>query len=578
MERTRPIYTEKARCQDCYKCLRNCPVKAIRVEHESATVMADRCIYCGMCVASCPVGAKKVRDDMGRLRLLFRSKARVWASLAPSWVAEFKGLGVGRMVAALRALGFTGVSETALGAQEVSAACAAMLSVGEPRLHLSTACPAVVELIQRYRPQHAAHLTPLLSPAGAHAKLLRRAFGQDIGVVFIGPCIAKKHESDPAPWADGSRHHLRGAAGDLRARRHRPLRHGSRPRGHPRAGDGRGRLPLRDGRRHAPRRARPPRRRRRPDDVLQRRQGRPRRRGRAWKTAPWTPPCSWSSWPAREAASTAPAWTRHCGTALKRLDVLDRAGEARAANAAVPEDLRLEFPPAPVPEHGHTESDIQAALRLVGKHALEDEVNCGACGYDSCRGLATAMLEGRAEVAMCVSYMRKIAMNKANALIRSMPAGVVIVDESLHIAECNRKFAEMLGEETLMVFDAEPGLPQADLGKVAPFAVNLFAQMMAENASELRRDCRVGSRIFQLLLFPVEQGRLAGGILQDITEPAFQRDEVIQKAQEVIRKNVTTVQQIAYLLGENAADTEMLLHSIVDTIHLGPPESGEGTR
>ncbi|HWQ08784.1 MAG TPA: [Fe-Fe] hydrogenase large subunit C-terminal domain-containing protein [Holophaga sp.] len=577
MERTRPIYTEKARCQDCYKCLRNCPVKAIRVEHESATVMADRCIYCGVCVASCPVGAKKVRDDMGRLKLLLRSRPRVWASLAPSWVAEFKGLDAGRMVAALRALGFTGVSETALGAQEVSAACAAMLSVGEPRLHLSTACPAVVELIQRYRPQHAAHLTPLLSPAGAHAKLLRRAFGEHIGVVFIGPCIAKKHESDLHPGLmdlaitfEGLRETFERAGIDPYA-----MVPGSGDRLEPETGEDGSLYAMDGGMLHG----------------VNARLGAAGVRMMSFsgvkavfdgvdglEDRPLDAPLFLELLACEGGCINGPRMTRHCGTALKRLDILDRAGDARAANAEVPEDLRLDFPPAPVPEHGHPETDIQAALRLVGKHTLEDEVNCGACGYDSCRGLAAAMLEGRAEVAMCVSYMRKIAMNKANALLRSMPAGVVIVDETLHIAECNRKFAEMLGEETLMVYDAEPGLPQADLGKVAPFAVNLFAQMMAENASELRRDCRVGSRIFQLLLFPVEQGRLAGGILQDITEPAFQRDEVIQKAQEVIRKNVTTVQQIAYLLGENAADTEMLLHSIVDTIHLGPPDNGQGAR
>ena len=577
MERTRPIYTEKARCQDCYKCLRNCPVKAIRVEHESATVMADRCIYCGICVASCPVGAKKVRDDMGRLKLLLRSRAQVWVSLAPSWVAEFKGLDSGRMVAALRAMGFAGVSETALGAQEVSAACAAMLAVGEPRLYLSTACPSVVELVQRYRPRHAAHLTPLLSPVGAHAKLLRRAFGEDIGVVFLGPCLAKKHEADLRP-------ELVDLAVTFEEMRRSFERAGIDPyAASPGPEDVFKPEPAEDGSFYAM-----------DGGMLRGVEARLEASGirtmsfsgvkavfdglDGLEDCPLDAPLFLELLACEGGCINGPRMTRHCGTALKRLDVLDYAGEAGPANAAVPEDLRLAFPAEPVAEQGHSEADIQASLRLVGKQSLEDEVNCGACGYDSCRGLAAAMLEGRAEVAMCVSYMRKIAMNKANALIRSMPAGVVIVDENLRIAECNRKFAELLGEETLLVYDAEPGLPQADLAKVAPFTVQLFGQMMEGNAAELRRDCRVGSRIFQLLLFPVERGRLVGGILQDITEPAFQRDAVIQKAQEVIRKNVTTVQQIAYLLGENAADTEMLLHSIVDTIHLGPPESGGGAR
>ena len=577
MERTRPIYTEKARCQDCYKCLRNCPVKAIRVENESATVMADRCIYCGTCVASCPVGAKKVRDDMGRLQYLLRSKARVWASLAPSWVAEFKGLDKGRMVAALKAVGFAGVSETALGAQEVSAACAAMLSVSEPRLYISTACPSVVELVQRYRPEHAAHLTPLLSPMGAHAKLLRRAFGDDIGVVFIGPCIAKKHESDLRP-------ELVNVAATFEGIRQVFERHGIDPYAVvPGPEDTFRPEDCQDGGFYAM-----------DGGMLRGVEARLQAEGVRTMSfsgvkavldgldgldgSPLDAPLFLELLACEGGCINGPRMTRHCGTALKRMDVLDYTGEAGPANAEVPEDLRLCYPPIQIPEARHSEAEIQAALRSVGKQSLEDEMNCGACGYDSCRGLAAAMLDGRAEVAMCVSYMRKIAMNKANALIQSMPAGVVIVDEHLRIAECNRRFAEMLGEETLMVFDAEPGLPQADLAKVAPFAANLFVQMLDGNTSELRRDCRVGHQIFQFLLFPVEKGRLVGGILQDITEPAFQRDEVIQKAQEVIRKNVTTVQQIAYLLGENAADTEMLLHSIVDTIHLGPPDAGGGSR
>jgi iron only hydrogenase large subunit-like protein/PAS domain-containing protein len=577
MEKTRPIYTEKARCQDCYKCLRSCPVKAIRVENESAAVMPDRCVYCGECVASCPVGAKKVRDDLGRAQLLIRRKGRVWVSLAPSWVAEFKGLGMGGMVAALKALGFCGVSETALGAQEVSAACARMLKEDGPRLLLSTACPSAVELVQRYRPEFAPCLTPILSPMGAHARVLRGMYGEDIGVVFIGPCIAKKHEADLRP-------DLVDVAFTFEGLRRVFEKYGIDPYTLvPGPDDAFRPHRTRDGALYAME-----------GGMLQGIQARMEDAGVRFmsfsgikdvlngldglKDLELDSPVFLEVLACEGGCINGPRITRPGGTVVKRMDILDYVQDPRPDNFAEPGSIALAYEAAPVAEPGHSESDIQDALRRVGKQSIEDEMNCGACGYDSCRDLAVALLERRAEVSMCASYMRKIAMNKANALIRSMPAGVVIVDEDLRIVECNRRFAEMLGEETLLVYDAEPGLPRADLNKVAPFATKLFAQMLSGLTAELRRDIRVGPRIFQLMLFPVEEGRMVGGILQDITEPAFQRDAVIQKAQEVIRKNVTTVQQIAYLLGENAAETEMLLHSIVDTLHLGPAENGGGNR
>ncbi|NTV76044.1 MAG: 4Fe-4S binding protein, partial [Holophaga sp.] len=124
MNNEMPIFTEKTQCQDCYKCVRQCPVKAIKVQNGSAQVIPERCVFCGTCVNVCPVGAKKVRDDLYRARLLLKRRPKVVASLAPSFVSEFPGVAPGSMVAALKALGFWGVSETALGAQQVSGACA----------------------------------------------------------------------------------------------------------------------------------------------------------------------------------------------------------------------------------------------------------------------------------------------------------------------------------------------------------------------------------------------------------------------------------------------------------------------
>ena len=179
-----PIYTERTECQDCYKCIRECPVKAIQVIDGHAGVMVDRCILCGHCVNVCPRQAKKVRDDLGRARQLLARRSAVYVSLAPSYVSEFPQVAPGQMIAALKRLGFAGVSETALGAEEVSAHVADLIQTGGNALHISSACPTVVDYLRMYHPQYAPAVTPLLSPVLAHAKLLKKTFGEEIGIVF----------------------------------------------------------------------------------------------------------------------------------------------------------------------------------------------------------------------------------------------------------------------------------------------------------------------------------------------------------------------------------------------------------
>ncbi|MCB5253127.1 MAG: 4Fe-4S binding protein, partial [Candidatus Cloacimonetes bacterium] len=198
----KPIYTEKTECQDCYKCVRECPVKAIKVIDGSAQVMPEACILCGNCTEVCPVGAKKIRDDLGDAMLLLKQKSKVYVSLAPTFRTEFSGLDSAKLIAAIKSLGFAGVSETALGAQEVSASCAQLLREGTNPLWISSACPSVVHLIEQYYPQLVPNITPVMSPVQAHTRMLKQAFSEDIGVVFIGPCIAKKTEAGDSARVD----------------------------------------------------------------------------------------------------------------------------------------------------------------------------------------------------------------------------------------------------------------------------------------------------------------------------------------------------------------------------------------
>ena len=163
-DREYPLYTIKNNCVDCYKCVRRCPVKAIKIEDGSAQIVPDLCIACGTCYRVCPAKAKQPRNDLTRAKHLIESGKDVYVSLAPSWIAEFDGLPAEKMIASLRRLGFRGVGETAAGAEEVSAHIACLLGEKESGLLISTACPAVVEYVRKYLPEMTPHLTPLSSP------------------------------------------------------------------------------------------------------------------------------------------------------------------------------------------------------------------------------------------------------------------------------------------------------------------------------------------------------------------------------------------------------------------------------
>ena len=191
MEKASPVYTTENGCQDCYKCVRHCSVKAIRIVGGKASVIPESCVACGECVKVCPAHAKKIRSDLARLKELLSSGASVYASIAPSFAGYFPGVSIGQVASALLRAGFAGVSETAHGAESVSAHVARMLSQTSSPLVISSACPAAVDMIRKYLPQYAQFISPLPSPARAHARRIKEAYGLGAKVVFFGPCAAK---------------------------------------------------------------------------------------------------------------------------------------------------------------------------------------------------------------------------------------------------------------------------------------------------------------------------------------------------------------------------------------------------
>jgi PAS domain-containing protein len=237
--------------------------------------------------------------------------------------------------------------------------------------------------------------------------------------------------------------------------------------------------------------------------------------------------------------------------------------------------IDADYPVLPLSRSAYTEAEITEALRTVGKFSLADRLNCASCGYDTCRDFALALLDGHAEKAMCASYMRKLANKTANGLIRAIPSGIVIVDKNLTIIECNEQFAKLLGTEIEDLFKIVPGLEGADLKKISPFALYFQSVIDPDGPDHVQSDVRDGKKIFHLTVFAVEKGETAAGVLADITAPRVRIDKTVERAREIIKKNVSVVQQIAFLLGENAAESEAILDSIIDSYTEGEEEKNE---
>jgi iron only hydrogenase large subunit-like protein len=589
-----PVYTELAECQDCYKCIRKCPVKSIKVEKGQANILLDRCIYCGRCVVSCPAHAKHYRNDVEKVKILLAGDRKVIVSLAPSFVADFTSWKPEELITALKKLGFSAVSETALGADFLSARIARDLGPGkdQPRLMISSACPAIVEYIKLYVPHLTPYISPYASPLLTHARFLRSFYGTETGaetaVVFIGPCIAKKHEADlyereidavitfaelkewlkkeritpqtisftvsPSAMADCTFKPRRSAKGAFF-----PVEGGETTafsayiQDEATAGGVRihtlsvsGILAV--------------------QETL----------AGFYPATLETPlfleflACTGGCVNGPGISGAASGINRQI---CLRKYALSADNTLDSTMLALSPPVDADYPLVPMVSTTYAEQEITEALFKVGKYNLSDRLNCASCGYDTCRDFAIALLDGRAEKSMCASYNRKLANKTANGLIRVIPSGVVIVDRDLKIIDCNEQFACLLGSETEELFAIRPGLEGADLKKITPFPQYFQTIINSQGPELIQSDIRDGNKIFNLTVFAIEKGVTAAGVVEDITTPRVRIETTVERAQEVIKKNASVVQQIAFLLGENAAESEAILNSIIESYTLEKKEN-----
>ncbi len=560
---------KNAECKDCYKCLRECPVKAIEVINHQAQIIAERCILCGKCTEVCPQNAKRVHTEINEVKALLASGGTVLASVAPSFVSSFEIDDFLPMKLALGRLGFADAEETAVGANAVTGEYEKLLKTGKYKNFITSACPAVNRMIQLYYPAALKYLAPVDSPMIAHAKMLK-SLHPDAKVVFIGPCIAKKREGRESGVVDGvltfedlknllEENNIdlktvsrlpHGGEGEVNRAKYYPISRGiiksfdKYVDGYEYvAGDGADKC----------------------REVLENIDS---LSGMFLELNS----CEY-------ACVNGPCSLIHKGSAVKANAAIRKYTNKDIENKIsgkikVPEGVTLahEYKRMRPDERIPSEREIAEILARTGKVKKSDELNCGACGYNSCREKAWAVANGYAEIEMCLPYMREKAESMSYEIIQNSPNGIVLLDNDMTITEINLKAKEILGITEKDV----KGRAAFDFMNPTEFVLALDEGKDVHN-KKIKIE-KTGKTI-ELSVILLAKQKVLFGVMKDITEEADYDEklnavkmETLTTTDEVIKKQMRVAQEIASLLGETTAETKVALLKLKKTL------AGEGEK
>ena len=549
---------KNAKCKDCFKCLRECPVKAIRYENHQAKIIDSRCILCGKCTLVCPQNAKQVHSEAEDVLTLLASGKKVVASLAPSFVSSFGVQDFDVMAEALSELGFAETEETAIGAKAVTEEYARLLKTGEFRNFISSACPAVNRMIQLYYPSALKYLAPVPSPMVAHARMIKKR-DPDAAIVFIGPCIAKKREAAESGIIDGvltfeelnalfERENI--DLGKIEAKtqsekhslkaRYYPI-----PRGIIKSFDA-----LPDGYEYVA-----------VDGV--------KRCAEVLEEVDSLSGLFLELNCCEHACVGGPCRPATRSGAVKSNEDVRRyaAKDIAAPAASVPEtDLTQKHPRIILDDFIPSEKDIRAVLAKTGKNSPEDELNCGACGYSTCREKAIAVLNGYADIEMCLPYMRSRAESMSYEIIQNTPNGIVLMSDDFTILDINSRAMRLLG---VTEHDVR-GMLAFDCFDCEEF---ISAVTKGKNVSKKRVFVNRTKKYIELSIVLLQEHKVLFGVMKDITDSVEYDEklnavklETLATTDEVIKKQMRVAQEIASLLGETTAETKVALNKLKQTL------------
>ncbi|HLO90173.1 MAG TPA: [Fe-Fe] hydrogenase large subunit C-terminal domain-containing protein [Lentimicrobium sp.] len=609
-------------CQVCYACVRVCPVNAlqVKVDQEPPLVVAERCIGCGSCLKVCAPVAIGFRDSCTETKALLDSGKKVAAIIAPSISGEFDDItDYRKFVKMIRELGFSYVNEVSFGVDMVADQYKELFNSFMGRYYVTANCPPIVSMIEKYFPELIDNLAPIISPMIASAQLARQLYGDDIAVVYIGPCIGAKDEAlryqgmskvdsvltfielrklfaefhikestveysdfDPPLGYKGSLYAV--SNGILQAAGlSEDLMKGS--------------IITAEGK----------------DNVLEAIKEFDssidfiRKHFNLFYCEGCLMGPGTSSGGKKYLRKT--LVSDYANKKLKdfNVDVWREACTKHSANTDfkalfIADDQRVE---QPSPEK------VDEILKVLGKQDVDDKIGCSSCGYDSCRDFAEAVAKGLTKTDMCISYsmkskhdfiktlkltneklaktqealvesehkarqdqqMAQEALERTSSMLQKLPSAIVIVDENLKVIESNQSFIHTLGDEAAEINEVIPGLVGADLKTLLPFQFyKLFSAVLSNNENVVNRDVHLGERLLNVSVFSIKKGKIAGAVLRDMYLPEVRKEEVINRVTEVIDENLDLVQKIAFLLGEGAAKTERMLNSIIESHKISKKE------
>ena len=548
---------KKSNCKNCYKCIRHCPVKAIRFSGNQAHIIGNECILCGHCFVVCPQNAKEIVDSTEKVRVLIQSGDPVVVSLAPSFIANYDGIGIEAMRKALKKLGFHDVEETAIGATIVKTEYERMVAEENRDIIITSCCHSINLLIQKYFPAELQYLADVLSPMQAHCADIKKRI-PNAKTVFIGPCVAKKDEAeyyegpvDAVLTFEELTNWLRDEHIELECEM---------------------------------------------DDN-------PESRARFFPTTGGI---------LKTMTTNAPGYTylsldgvENCISALRDIEngkihkcfiemsacvgsciggpVMEKYHRSpvhdymSVAQYAGTHDFKVEQP-APMEIKKHftmiehkltqpSENEIMTVLRQMGKFKPSDELNCGSCGYNSCREKAIAIIQGKAEISMCLPFLKDKAESFSDTIVKNTPNGLIVLNENLEVQQINdtamkimniRAESDVLGEPVIRILDPSVFVEVRNTGRTVHDQKLYLAEY---------------KRYVEQTVVYDKDSRLLIGIMKDITEEETNREkkenlsrQTVEVADKVVEKQMRIVQEIASLLGETAAETKIALTKLKESI------------
>lgn len=549
---------KKSNCKNCYKCIRHCPVKSIRFSGNQAHIVGNECILCGQCFVVCPQNAKEIAGETERAEVLINSGAPVIASVAPSFIANYDGVGFGELKAALKKLGFADAEETAVGATIVKREYERLLKEEHRNILISSCCHSVNLLIQKYYPSCLPYLADVLSPMQAHCEDIKRR-NPNAKTVFIGPCVAKKDEADYytgitdaaltfeelTEWFERRGITLNKALdkSDESLARFFPTTGGILKTME------KNMLPdytyiAIDGVENCMAAL---------HDIEE---------GNINNCFIEMSACAGSciGGPVMEKYHRMPVrdYAAVAAYAGKKDFTVDQPDELTLRKTLEYIGRKLPYP---------SESEIRDALHKMGKLKPEDELNCGSCGYNTCREKAVAIIQGKAEVSMCLPFLKERAENFSDNIINNTPNGIVVLNDKYEVQQINRaalklmnipRESDVMGEPIIRILDPKPFMDVQRTGK----AVRDEKVYLAEYDKYVEQTIVLDKEYKALIC-----------IMRDVSDEEQQKQrkeelsrQTVETADKVVDKQMRIVQEIASLLGETAAETKIALTKLKESM------------